>query len=403
MWRILVLLSVMFSASLHAQVSGPISVFTNRGDLIRNGSFKRWVREFTALHPEASVKVVLVERYGEEMAVRFENRDYGDVILVPTDMPKAAYPKFFLPLNGMKLSDKLYFADSWAYSGKEYAYTQGVSAEGLIYNKRVLKEVGYAKPPVTLSDFYALCEKIKAAGKTPIYLNVGAGWPLQQWDKAVMVLSEDGNYYEKMMEEASPFGKGKPYEQSMKIASTIFKNGYSEQDYVLDQWQDSKKQFSSNQSGLFFLGSWAIPQLIETGIASKDVGFVPFPMDDSGVSKGILNFDWGIAISRFTKNPRTAKAWLDFVLTRSDFADTSGFIPTVKKRRSGMPQLAEYMSYKPVVIQTVSYQNNFLRLTNKAGIDFMGGNYVRNILLSPDFEGSMRYWNKRWRQARAND
>ncbi|WP_075186792.1 ABC transporter substrate-binding protein [Teredinibacter haidensis] len=402
MLRVIVLVLLVFSVPVSAQVAGTISVFTNRGDLVRNGSFKRWAAEFRSLHPQASVKVVLVERYGEEMAARFDKRDYGDVVLVPTDMPKEAYPKFFLPLNEMGLSNKIYFSDSWSLDGKEYAYTQGVSAEGLIYNKKILNDLDVKSPPDKLSDFYALCEKIKASGKTPIYLNVGAGWPLQQWDKAVMVLAEDGNYYQSMLNQQRPFASGMPYTKSLQIASSIFKKGYSEEEFILDQWQESKVNFAEHNSALFFLGSWAIPQLIESGIPSRHVGFVPFPLDDTGVSKGILNFDWGIAISRYSRNPNTAKAWLDFLLTESNFADVSGFIPTVKTRKSGMPQLSEYMSYKPQVIQTASYDADFLRRANKAGMDFLGGNYIRNILLSPDFDGSMEYLNKRWQQAGSN-
>lgn len=401
-YRFLLLLLMSLPLPAVAEVSGSISVFTNRGDLVRNGNFARWAKEFQQLNPKAKVSVVLVERYAEEMAARFASRDYGDVILVPTDMPKEAYSKFFLPLNDMKLSDKVYFADSWSHDGKEYAYTQGVSAEGLIYNRKLMTSVGVAKPPVTLTEFYELCEKLKASGVTPIYLNVGAGWPLQQWDKAVMVLGNDGNYYEGMMNERAPFSKGKPYAQSLRIASTIFQKGYSEDEFIFDVWQDSKKMFAQNKAGLFFLGSWAIPQLIEEGAKSRDVGFIPFPLDNSAEAKGILNFDWGVAVSRYSKNPATAKAWLNYLLTRSDFADVSGFIPTVKTRKSGMPQLAEYMDSKPQVIQTAPYKNDFLRLTNKAGMDFMGGNYIRNILLSPDFDGSMSYWDARWKQAQAN-
>lgn len=402
MSRIFILSLMLITVPLQAQVSGHISVFTNRGDLVRNGSFKRWVAEFQSAYPGTRVNVVLVERYAEEMAARFENRDYGDVILVPTDMPKEAYPKFFLPLDSLGLSDKVYFANSWAYEGKEYAYTQGVSAEGLIYNRRVFKAAGISEPPTTLSKFFEDCAAVKAAGATPFYLNVGAGWPLQQWDKAVMLLAGDGNYYQTMLDASSPFAPSQPYAQSLAIANKIFTDGYSEKDFVLDQWQVSKKAFASDKSAMFFLGSWAIPQLVEAGIPSRDVGFVPFPIDDSGEAKGILNFDWGIAVSRFSRNPETARTWIKFLLTRSDFADVSGFIPTVKSRRSGMRQLSEYMDTKPQVIQTAAYQNRFLRLANKAGMDFLGGSYIRDILLSPDFEGSMSYWNRRWRQARAN-
>ena len=109
-----------------------------------------------------------------------------------------------------------------------------------------------------------------------------------------------------------------------------------------------------------------------------------------------------MAVSRYSNNKDTAKAWIKFVITRSDFADVAGFIPTYKDRSSSMPQLAAYMSLEPDIIQAAPASNDFIRLANKAGIDFMGGNHVRHILLSPDFEGSMKYWNSRWRQAREN-
>jgi ABC-type sugar transport system, periplasmic component len=319
MWKFAVLVVALLATPAMGQIAGTISVYTNRGDLVRNGNFKRWVREFEAIYPGTSVRVTLVERYGEEMAERFEKRSYGDVILVPTDMPKEAYPKFFLPLNDTGLSSKVYFANSWAYKEQEYAYTQGVSAEGLIYNKRVLGLAGETEPPLTVDQLYTLCEKIKANGKTPIFLNVGAGWPLQQWDKAVMQLSENGNYYESMLTQAAPFSAGQPYETSLGIVNKLFKSGYSEPDFIHDQWQSSKVAFAANEGGLFFLGSWAIPQLIEAGIASRDIGFVPFPVDNTEQAKGILNFDWGIAISRFSKNPQTAKAWLKFFLVTVRF------------------------------------------------------------------------------------
>src|SRR5690606_40727239 len=123
---LLTLLWTISAVQAQAALNGSISVLTNRGDLVRNGSFNRWVRDFNKLHPGVSVKIELVERYSDEMSARFESRNYGDVILVPTDMPKAAYPGFFLPLNDMGLSDKVYFADSWRYEDKDYAYTQGV-------------------------------------------------------------------------------------------------------------------------------------------------------------------------------------------------------------------------------------------------------------------------------------
>ncbi|MBK8186659.1 MAG: carbohydrate ABC transporter substrate-binding protein [Cellvibrio sp.] len=383
-------------------ISGDITFYVNRVDLVSNGSYARWVKEFQALHPQAKVRVEGIADYEANMPKRFDARNYGDVMLVPRDMPKQTFPKYFVPLNDLNLANQIYFAANWEYEGKQYAYTQGVIAEGLVYNKKIFADASITKLPATITEFYAAAEKIKSMGITPIALNVGAAWPLQQWDKSVMALSGDGNYYASMFNDMEPFKIGKPYAKSLSIAHKIFSSGYSENDFVNNNWESSKQQFIKNKVAMFYLGNWVIPQLIESGANSRDIGFIPFPLDDSGKSKAVLNFDWAMAVSRYSKHPETAKAWIEFVITKSNFADVAGFIPTQTSRISNMPQLAEYMSYEPEMIQAAAESNDFIRLANIAGMDFMSGNYIRNILLSPDFNGSMEYWNKRWRRAKSH-
>lgn len=397
-------LSLLLAISVRvlAQIGGEITVYTNRVDLVANKSYARWVREFQAMHPGARVNIQGISDYEAHIASRLETRSYGDVILVPRDMPKQVYEKYFVPLNDLQLSEKIYFPEIWEYQEQHYAYAQGVIAEGIVYNKKLFEQVGINELPGTLSGFIDIAEKIKAAGKVPIALNVGAAWPLQQWDKSVMALAEDGDYFSRMIGDLQPFAEGKPYYLSLRIAHNIFSAGFSEDDFISNNWESSKQQFINNNIAMFYLGNWLIPQLIEQGMPGNDIGFTPFPFDESGDLKAILNYDWGMAVSRYSKNKDTAKAWIKFVITRSDFADVAGFIPTYKDRSSSMPQLAEYMSLEPDIIQAEPASNDFIRLANKAGMDFMGGNHVRHILLSPDFEGSMKYWNSRWRQAREN-
>ena len=385
-----------------AQIGGEITVYTNRVDLVTNKSYARWIREFQALHPGTRVKIQGISDYETHIASRLEARSYGDVILVPRDMPKQVYEKYFVPLNDLQLSEKIYFPEIWEYQKQHYAYAQGVIAEGLVYNKKLFEQLGIKELPDTLGGLIEVAGKIKAAGKIPIALNVGAAWPLQQWDKSVMAIAEDGDYFSRMIDDLQPFAEGKPYYVSLSIAHNIFSAGFSEDEFIRNNWESSKQQFITNNIAMFYLGNWLIPQLIEQGMRSDDVGFTPFPFDNSGDLKAILNYDWGMAVSRYSNNKDTAKAWIKFVITRSDFADVAGFIPTYKDRSSSMPQLAAYMSLEPDIIQAAPASNDFIRLANKAGMDFMGGNHVRHILLSPDFEGSMKYWNSRWRQAREN-
>lgn len=395
-----ILLAICLNAS--AEISGDIIVYTNRVDLVANGNYVRWVKEFQNLYPKARVKIEGIADYEAAIQKRLENRSYGDVILVPRDMPKQIYDKYFLPLNDLSLAAEIYFPNVWEFDDKQYAYTQGVIAEGLVYNKRIFASAGIQTPPQSLSELFSIAKQIKTIGKVPIALNIGAAWPLQQWEKAVLAIAGSGDYFSTMIDDNGPFSPGKPFHSSLRIAHSIFTQNLSESEYILNNWERSKQEFINDRNAMYFLGNWVIPQLIEAGMKSEDIGFAPLPLDDSETKKVLLTFDWGLAVSKYSKNPDAAKAWIKFILANSDFADSAGFIPTIKSQTSALPQLKQFLSSKPQIIQAEPETNDFIRLMNKAGMDFMGGNYMRNILLSPDFEGSMNYWNKKWRQANEN-
>lgn len=145
------LLISIASPSALAAVAGDITFYSNRVDLVTNGSYARWVKEFQVLYPQTRVKVEGIPDYEAAMPKRFEARNYGDVMLVPRDMPKQTYGKYFLPLNDLQLQEKIYFPNNWEFDGKQYAYTQGVIAEGLVYNKQLLNAAGINKLPTTLA------------------------------------------------------------------------------------------------------------------------------------------------------------------------------------------------------------------------------------------------------------
>lgn len=55
----------------------------------------------------------------------------------------------------------------------------GESNMGFLYNKRVLEECGVEMPLNNYADFIAACEKIKAAGITPVYISNREVWTAQ--------------------------------------------------------------------------------------------------------------------------------------------------------------------------------------------------------------------------------
>ncbi|MBQ9273703.1 MAG: carbohydrate ABC transporter substrate-binding protein [Succinivibrio sp.] len=379
------------------EVKGSIVFYTNRTDLVENGTYKRYEEEFKKLYPNVTeVKVIGFADYQGGLRPRMNTGDYGDLVLILPSVPAKQYGNFYEPLNDLYGKDDVYFYDAWASDGKIYGLSMGNSVEGLVYNKKVLKEAGVEVPIRTVTDLFAALHKIKDQGKVPIYINFGAQWPLQQWDKYPLVIGGFEGVYENMLDQDAPFSGDTPYHDSLSTLKKLITEQLVEKDLMTNSWEDSKNTFAKGEAGMFYLGNWVIPQFEERGISSDDIGFMPIPGDDSGVLNAQMNHDWGYAVSKHSQNKETAKAYLKFLLEQSDFDEIAGFIPTLLSKRPALPQLSEYLDYKPNIIQTPVNSTTFIEVTNRSKIDFYSGGYIQDLMTAPDFEAALKKLDERW-------
>jgi len=384
-------------------VKGEITFYTNRTDLVEAGVYKRYESEFKKLYPNVTeIKVIGFADYQGGLRPRMNTGDFGDLVLILPSVPSSQYQNFYEPLTNLYKSDEIYFDKTWSDpDGKNiYGISMGNSLEGLVYNKKVLTNAGVEVPLKTMDDFYAALDKIKSNGKIPMYINFGAQWPLQQWDKYPLVAYGSDGVYEEMLKQDKPFSGDTAYHRSLELLKTLVTKGYTEKDLMTNSWEDSKNTFAKGDIGFMYLGNWVIPQLIEKGAKPEDVGFMPIPSNNDGILYAQMNHDWGYAVSKFSKNKDTAKAFLKFLINDSDFDTVAGFIPTLKSKEVGLPQLKEFMSYEPKTIQTPINSTNFIAVTNKSKIDFYSGGYIQNLITASDFNKALEKLDARWVRAR---
>lgn len=266
-----------------SDVKGEITVLTQRTDLLADGTLQKYADEFKKEYPNVTkVDFQAITNYADDVKVRLNSGSYGDVLMIPTGVTVQQMPEFFAPLDNLGMDDSTYFGRYDAYQGKTYGLVSGVNANGLIYNKAVFQKAGIQAAPTTLTEFYQDAAKIKALGITPIALNYQAKWPLGVWDQLSPAIADNVNYFNTWKSLKDPFTPGTPVAQNLNIAYTIVQKGYAEPDFKVTDWESSKTEFAQGKIGMFLLGNWAITQFEGKGIASSDVGFVPFPYDNSG-------------------------------------------------------------------------------------------------------------------------
>ena len=392
-----------------AKVSGKITFYTHFGSLERNGTWDRIEAEFKAKYPAVEdVEIISIGgNYEEAMAVRMSSGDYGDIANVPKGMTPTDYPSYFAPLNDLGLTgETYYFADSYTVDGNLYGLTYGVNAEAIVYNKEAFAKAG-ATPPKTLSEFWAVCEKLKAAGIVPFVTNMGSGWPMQQFDKLPVAISGDSHFHDGMLNDPTPYAADKPYGRSLGFVKTLIDKGWTEEDRTADTFQPSKGWMASGKAAMWYFGPWSINQIVAEGAAIEGVkdftadkiGLFPLPYDDSGKSNVVIGPDNALGVSANSDNPDTAKAFVAFLLTESNMAETAGFIPGFKAKQPAMPQLAELSSFGPTYVEMNNPDPKFKEAAAEARIDFLTGTYLRDVLQAPDYAAAVTELNERWARA----
>lgn len=407
-WHLLTgaaLLAAGVSITQADEISGEITFYTHFGQFVDNGDWERWANAFAEKYPGASVEVLHVGNYRKEMPTRIASGDYGDVLNVLDNLPPAEYAEFYLPLNDMSLADTHSFVDRYTVDGNIYGYVYGANAEAVVYNKRAFERAGIESVPSTRSELFAACDSLKAEGIVPFQINMGAGWPMQQWDKAALLFAEDGSYYDKALQDPAPYAEGSPYGESMRFVRELFEAGCTERDYTANNWDESKMMLGAGEAGMWFLANWSIPQTIVAGEAlgledvSADLGMFPLPVDDSGNPAVLLWPDWALGVSARSENPDTAKAWIEFLLTETDVANAAGFIPGDPRIAPTMPQLEQLFAGEPRIIGASTPSSEFKKAMADARLDFMTGTYIRDLVLAEDFQDATGQINERWSRA----
>jgi raffinose/stachyose/melibiose transport system substrate-binding protein len=323
-----------------ADVSGSITVLSNRTDLNQDGTLKKYAAEFNKVYPKVQVSFQAITDYEGEVKTRMNTENYGDVLLIPPSISPIDFPKFFAPLgDAQELSKKYNWIDSGTadgtLNGQVYGLATFGNANGFVYNKRVWKQAGITSYPTTPEQFVSDLQAIKAkSGAIPYYTNYHDGWPVQGWSGALGSPGCDTGANTALAADQTPFAAGKGPGDIYRLLYTVVQNKLIEPDPTTTNWENSKSLLGTGKVATMWLGSWAMVQMQDAakkaGADPADIGFMPYPAQKDGKFCSVTGRDYNQAINIHSKNKAAARAWLDWFTDKSGFATDQGSIPTLK-------------------------------------------------------------------------
>jgi len=284
---------------------------------------------YKQLYPNAKIQwdVTLGAAYFDKLKAQFASNSAPDVTFFQqTDWFKAG--------NFMDLSNEPWVArlteagkkePAVTYQGKLYGVPmEGSPGAGVWYNTDLFNELGL-QPPTTVQEFMDVCEKIKAAGKTPIALGFKDAWTAQ----AFLV-----SWFQSYGFANDPdFGK-KVYEGQIKLDDPAFQavyqhfqtmkeKGYFNKNALSIDWPASAQLFASGEAAMIMQGPW-MPgankdNIQKGGFKPFQIGYFPL-MDDKGNVGMMLTSGAGLAINANTKLVEESKALVNLMTTQDVIA-----------------------------------------------------------------------------------
>lgn len=399
-----------------ADLSGELTVLTHKTDLV-NTVMPEYAKKFNETYPNVKISFEAMESYENDVSTRLSTGDYGDVFMIPNTIPVAEFGDFLEPLGTLEeLSqnyDEKYLNDKQS-GGIVYGLPSCVNvSNGIVYNKAVFKAAGIETMPKTPDEFIEALQKIKDNTEAiPLYTNTHNDWCLAQWEGCVSPASGDSTYLnDQMCNDPEPFSEGKPAYTVYKIMYDAVEKGLVESDPFTTEWDNSKIMMAKGEIGCMVLGSWAVSQIqgaaSDTGFNPEDISYMPFPISNaSGEVVVGVSPDYQYGINVHSENKDAARAFVDFMVNESGYAESQGGISIVKG--ADFPStLADFADCEFQVDSPAQPENDgkWDAVHNESELGLWNGTTQVEIVeaafgnVDKSFDDIMGEWNEKWSTA----
>lgn len=383
------------------ELSGKIVIATNRTDLV-DTVLADIAEEFMDQHPGTEVEYEAIKDYEQVVATRIAGGEAPDLYQILPSMSTDTYKDYLLPIDDLDMSeDDVYFYNNTrGTDGKLYGLSTYVEYTGIVYNKKAFDAAGIEKTPDTMDEFYEDCAKLKDAGIVPVGTAFKDVWTMFPWTDFGMVqvaANGDANGKNSYVDKDEIFDD--TMVNSMNVVRDLYQKGYFEDDIMSANWDQFKIDISQGKTAMHYTASWFPPQMVDQGADANDVGMFPYPG-----AKGIYCAPgkvWGI--SKDTKSPELAKAFLDFLVRDGREAMVTGNAPSWKNADVSTPYLAELLTYDVPVVEIAPTDPKFVEIYNAAEIDEQS--FLQAYCLEDDdtkAQAMIDEVNARWAKARAD-
>jgi ABC-type glycerol-3-phosphate transport system substrate-binding protein len=222
------------------------------------------------------------------------------------------------------------------------------------YNTRIFEEQGLT-PPATWSDLMSICETLKGAGVTPLFVPAREGWVLSGYVDCIGATYLGDEYAGQLIAGEKTFTDEKFVSLLARIKEL---QPYFQEGYVGNNVPDMDAAFQTGQAAMILYGGWGANTYIEQA-PDLEFDFFLSPPDEAGGEQASYVFvDGGYAVNAASRAQEAAlelvkySATVDYGQTFSDITQEMSSIPGVTAPPENV-YLQRQIEFSKVAIQNL--------------------------------------------------
>jgi len=260
------------------------------------------------------------DQYSNVIKAKLSTGEGPDIFMVQSGV---GMNEFLPDKNFLDLSDQPWVSrlSDWAkagttYKGKVIAMNLW-SADGwaVLYDPAKFQKAGIDKAPATYEEFTAACDKLLAAGFTPLYGFGTAVWYQPLFLNAVTAVAAetDPDYMTKFNDNSLKLADVPAYELALTQLKEMFDKGYFGKDYMSTTWEDSVNAMASGEYGMAMVYTTYQNEILAAGANTGADKWEMFPLPLAGNRKFAMSAGGIVsAVNPASKNIDAAKQYLNF-------------------------------------------------------------------------------------------
>ncbi len=358
--------------------------------------FEELEKRFNETHDDIQLKI---DSPNEAMAIlktRFVREDNPDIIGIGGDINYS----YFLDsdmladisdFSGLKdikpayqdILKELEFVPEDGVFGVPYV----ANAAGVLYNREMFEEHGW-EIPETWDEFTALCEEIEKAGIQPLYFGFKDTWTcLAPWNALAVDLAPAD-----VCRQVNR-GETKFADEYREVSEKMLKLlAYGPADPFAYGYNDACTAFANEESAMFTIGSYAVPQIKSV---NPDMDIDSFVMPgSSNADENVLNsgVDLQFCVMESCENKEAAYEVLNFLLEDENvklYLDNQNAVPC----KIGDFELAPMLDGMKTFIdegRMTDYQDHYY--PSEMSVDAQ----IQTFLLNQDVDAFLKRFDKDW-------